>query len=346
MDYQEFGEEFWTVVQNRTERVRALARSQVAEAHDALEPEDKQPAHSGEFGEEFWTVVQNRTERVRALARSQVAEAPAVAAPRQPGFALDVQRRALQRSSLPVEGGRIRIRTLTAIVAAVLALGITSLGVILPSSRKASLDASRQILSRELITHAELARQASLVEFLVAAKDRAESGKPIVWVDGSEYALAFSPDGKTIAFGDDDGFVRLWDASTREPVHQLRGGRVDVTAIAFSPDGKTIASGSDEGTVRLWDISTGTSVNVFPSLRGRVNTIAFSPDGKTLTSVGQNGTVVLPSSMRKAPWSGTDHGSEEGRGTGRTDPPTPTPTHQAIGPLRRSEGPVSGPTPA
>jgi len=67
-------------------------------------------------------------------------------------------------------------------------------------------------------------------------------------------AIAFSPDGKTILTGGDDGMVRLWHASTGKEIGQPPTGHIGpLPNVAFSPDGKTIAAAGDYGTMRLWD---------------------------------------------------------------------------------------------
>lgn len=68
-------------------------------------------------------------------------------------------------------------------------------------------------------------------------------------------AVAFSPDGQTLATGDRAGVVRLWDAVTGHPRAVLRGHRGPITHLAFRPNGRSLAVGSDverEGTISLW----------------------------------------------------------------------------------------------
>lgn len=66
----------------------------------------------------------------------------------------------------------------------------------------------------------------------------------------------FSPDGNTLASGNEDKTVHLWDLKTHKHPRILIGHNDRVLNVAFSPDGKTLASASLDGTVLLWDLTT------------------------------------------------------------------------------------------
>jgi WD40 repeat protein len=94
--------------------------------------------------------------------------------------------------------------------------------------------------------------------------------------------LACSPDGATLAVGQEDGRITLWDAATRRKRSTLAGHQEFVAALAYAPDGATLASSGGEGTTKIWDLLAGQERFVITSPNTAYVALAFSRDSRLL----------------------------------------------------------------
>ena len=114
---------------------------------------------------------------------------------------------------------------------------------------------------------------------------------------GKVTSVAFSPDGKRLLTGGDDG-ARLWDFETGKELltfqgHTTQDVTTPVTSVAFAPDGRRILTGSDDHTARLWDAQTGQELHTLQGHSKLVSSVAFSPDGKFILTGSTDRTARL-----------------------------------------------------
>ena len=66
--------------------------------------------------------------------------------------------------------------------------------------------------------------------------------------------IAFTPDGATLAVGQYDGTISLFDTATGRLLAASRGHERTIFGLGISPDGKLLATAGWNGTVKLWDL--------------------------------------------------------------------------------------------
>jgi DNA-directed RNA polymerase subunit RPC12/RpoP len=128
--------------------------------------------------------------------------------------------------------------------------------------------------------------------------------------DAPVTAVAFAPDGKTLASASADRTVKLWHVDTRAQRATLRQHAWTVWALAFTPDGKHLASGGLDGMVLLWDLTQDhprlvwAQAHQFP-----VRAVAFDHEGKHLfltckhpAGVDPAGNKQYARQLRKIAW--------------------------------------------
>ncbi len=109
------------------------------------------------------------------------------------------------------------------------------------------------------------------------------------WVN----AMTFSPDGRWLATGHDDGEVRLWDVVRNECTRSWQANDVAVSALRFSPDGQQLAAADEQCSIHLWQVLHGMNIGHLEGHTDRISDLAWHPDGRHLASSGWDTSARL-----------------------------------------------------
>ncbi|CAN5570751.1 hypothetical protein BH11CYA1_BH11CYA1_30640 [soil metagenome] len=106
--------------------------------------------------------------------------------------------------------------------------------------------------------------------------------------------IAYSPDGKLMAFSSAEGVVGVLDATSYTEVHRFKRKFQSDASLAFSPDSKLLAIGEKAAGLSIWPVGSRQEPHI---VRGAaiksspVYSLAFTPDGKFLAT-GDNANTV------------------------------------------------------
>lgn len=114
---------------------------------------------------------------------------------------------------------------------------------------------------------------------------------------GPILSVAFSPDGKRIAFGEQgdspaigtnicDNCAFVYDVESGQKIYTV-GGRERVSSIGFSPDGKWLVTGSFAHSFSIWDAETGQERHGLIESEGWAFEVVFSPDSRYMIAISQ-----------------------------------------------------------
>ena len=115
--------------------------------------------------------------------------------------------------------------------------------------------------------------------------------------DGWSCVAMWSPDGKTLAVGYQDGTIKLWNTETWKVVTEFKAHQGMVWDLDWSPNGQRIISGdADNSVIYIWDVETGDIIlswNMQGLLEGGFDDLDWSPDGQYVAIHGTSGMPFI-----------------------------------------------------
>ena len=103
-------------------------------------------------------------------------------------------------------------------------------------------------------------------------------------------SIAYSPDGKTVAFAGNSKYVSVWQPASDRTRDYAHGGTS--CRVVFSSDGKTIVTGNDLGSVQSWEPEPPADDAIIQKENADVG-VTISADGKSLAFVERGGVVHI-----------------------------------------------------
>jgi WD40 repeat protein len=108
------------------------------------------------------------------------------------------------------------------------------------------------------------------------------------------HAVAFSPDGRTVAGGDGTGRLRLWETTTGKLTRELQAHSNWVFSVSWTKDGSGLITGGGDNLIRWFDaLNPVQPSRTILAHSNDVHAVALTRDGKTLVSAGDDRQIVI-----------------------------------------------------
>ena len=133
--------------------------------------------------------------------------------------------------------------------------------------------------------------------------------------------VEFSPDGRYLASGDQEGKVALWTTDTFKQVPWIESLPLDgqINTLTFSPDARQLMAADEHGALRIWDLLTRRELDPIHAHSRYIAAVCYSPDGRWLATGSDDHTVALWGAGERTPIARISE--DGGSGTSRDERP-------------------------
>ena len=98
------------------------------------------------------------------------------------------------------------------------------------------------------------------------------------------YAARFSPDGKRIASGGADKYLRTFDIATSTQIRRFEGHTSHVLGVAWKRDSQVIATSGADNTIKVWDAETGDQQRTIENFGRHVTSVSYIGETDNIVS--------------------------------------------------------------
>jgi WD40 repeat protein len=107
------------------------------------------------------------------------------------------------------------------------------------------------------------------------------------------FGAEFSPDGKYLASGAADKFVKVFNVATGKHVRSFEGHTHHVLGVSWKADGSLLVSAGADNQIKVWNVETGEQARSITSYAKQVTSIQFIGTGADIVSSSGDKTVRL-----------------------------------------------------
>ena len=105
---------------------------------------------------------------------------------------------------------------------------------------------------------------------------------------GLVQSLAFSPDGRTLVTGSNDGTLRFWDTTGLTALLAFKAHGGAIRHLEFAGDGRSLVTSSTDRRPKVFDAERGQEKLALRKHRSDADGAAFSPDGRMIATIFTN----------------------------------------------------------